>query len=282
MKKLLSSGFSRLLHSKIFWLGMLVEAGLAVWACIARYYDSVLLPGMGYDNPDYLLFIAAMYSPVLVAVFVSLFIGTEYSDGTMRNKVAVGHTRLDIYLSNLIVCVAAVLMMHLAYIGVVLALGLPLLGGFVELSAKTLVVFFFCSLATEVALAALMLVGAMLIPNKAVSAIVTMLLGLGLLMAAMTIQSRLNAPEMISNWIGLSEAGELMMGEPYPNPKYLTGAKRQLFQFLYELLPGGQLITIGQSVTLPESVWHLPVYSLLLTVLTTLGGALAFRQRDLK
>ena len=245
MKKLLSSGFSRLLHSKIFWLGMLVQAGLAVWACIARYYDSTLLPGMGYDNPDYLLFIAAMYSPILVAVFVSLFIGTEYSDGTMRNKVAVGHTRLDIYLSNLIVCVAAVLMMHLAYIGVVLALGLPLLGGFVELSAKTLVVFFFCSLATEVALAALMLVGAMLIPNKAVSAIVTMLLGLGLLMAAMTIQSRLNAPEMISNWIGLSEAGELMMGEPYPNPKYLTGAKRRLFQFLHELLPGGQLITIG-------------------------------------
>ncbi len=282
MKKLLSSGFSRLLHSKIFWLGILVQSGLAVWACIARYYDSALLPGMGYDNPDYLLFIAAMYTPVLVAVFISMFIGTEYADGTMRNKVVVGHARLNIYLSNLIVCVVAVLLMHLAYIGVVLALGLPLLGGFVEISTKTLVVFFFCSLATEVALTALMLVGAMLIPNKAVSAIVAMLLGLGLLMAAMTIQSMLNAPETVTAFLGVDEMGKFIWSEPYPNPKYLTGARRQLFQFLHELLPGGQLITIGQSPTLPENVWHLPFYSLLLTVIATLGGTLAFWKKDLK
>jgi len=67
-----------------------------------------------------------------------------------------------------------------------------------------------------------------------------------------------------------------------PNPKYLTGAKRAFFQFLHEFLPGGQAITIGMTGELPANVWRLPVFSALLTLLSTLGGAWGFCRRDLK
>lgn len=39
----------------------------------------------------------------------------EYSDGTIRNKIAVGHTRMDIYLANVIVCYAAGVLQFITY-----------------------------------------------------------------------------------------------------------------------------------------------------------------------
>ncbi|MGY3662454.1 MAG: hypothetical protein ACXAHE_00930 [Roseburia sp. 1XD42-69] len=47
-----------------------------------------------------------------------MFLGTDYSDGTIRNKLTVGHTRTNIYLANLIVTFAAgLLIMCVWFIG---------------------------------------------------------------------------------------------------------------------------------------------------------------------
>ena len=48
-----------------------------------------------------ILFIYALTVAILIPAFVSLFVGTEYSDGTIRNKMIIGHTRTCIYLSNI-------------------------------------------------------------------------------------------------------------------------------------------------------------------------------------
>ena len=282
MRKLLSSAYSRLFQNKIFWLGVIALGGLALWATLARYHDATVIADMGYNTLDGLLFIGATYAPIWVPVFVSLFIGTEYSDGTMRNKLIVGHSKLAVYFANLIVCVSAVLIIHLVYIGIVLGLGLPLIGGFRLTATSTLVTFFFCSLATMVSLTALMLAVAMLIPNKAVGAIVAMLLGLALLMGAMTIDQILDAPEMIESIVGIDEMGELILSEPHPNPRYPSGLWRGILELLDRMLPGGQLMTIGLGDTLPQNAWQLPVYSVLFTALTTLGGAWVFHRKDLK
>ena len=52
---------------------------------------------------------------LVAAVFISLFVGSEYSDGTIRNKLVVGHSRMRIYLANLIVCSIACVLISLAY-----------------------------------------------------------------------------------------------------------------------------------------------------------------------
>lgn len=282
MRKLLFATFVRLFKSKIFWIGIAALGGLALWATVARWYDSTVLVEMGYDTLDGLLFIGAVYAPIWVPVFVSLFIGTEYSDGTMRNKLIVGHSKLAVYFANLIVCVSAVLIIHLVYIGIVLGLGLPLIGGFRLTATSTLVTFFFCSLATMVSLTALMLAVAMLIPSKAAGAIASMLLGLALIMVGMTVSSMLQAPEMIEAFVGMDATGEPIFSDPHPNPKYLRGVSRTFFDFLNRFLPGNQLTLIGTSMELPQNVWQLPVYAMLFAAVITLGGTLVFRRKDLK
>ena len=53
------------------------------------------------------LFVIETIMILVIAVFVSLFFGTEYSDGTLRNKLIGGYTRGQIYVSQFIVNAAA-------------------------------------------------------------------------------------------------------------------------------------------------------------------------------
>ena len=49
---------------------------------------------------------------LLAAVFISSFLGSEHQYGTLRNKIAVGHERLKLYISSFIVCYTAVMIMY--------------------------------------------------------------------------------------------------------------------------------------------------------------------------
>ena len=281
MKNLLSATFARLFKGKLFWIGVLAMGGFGAVATVARARDAYVLQDMGYDRPDGLLFIGLTYFLITAAVFDSLFIGAEHADGTWRNKLIVGQGKVQIYLTYLIVTTAAAMLMHLAYIGVVLGLSAPLLSPFLT-PIKVNVVFFFCSLATVVAMNALMVTLCMLIQNRAVVAVGAMLLAIGLMMGGMAIYQMLCAPEFLSGPATVVNGVLMPSPEPVPNPKYLTGAKRVFFQFLHDLLPGGQAITIGMTGELPANVWRLPIFSALLTLLSTLGGAWGFCRRDLK
>ena len=57
-----------------------------------------------------------LMSGVVLSAFCSLFVGAEYSDGTIRNKIAVGHSRAAVYLANLVTCSAAGVLICLGYI----------------------------------------------------------------------------------------------------------------------------------------------------------------------
>lgn len=102
MSKLLSAGFIRLRKDKIFWIALIFMFGAGVFFPVMRYID---MQKSGYiNNIDNGFFACALFIGVVMAVFCSLFIGTEYSDGTIRNKVVIGQKRTSIYLSNLIIC----------------------------------------------------------------------------------------------------------------------------------------------------------------------------------
>ena len=281
MKNLFPATFARLFKGKLFWIGMLAMGGFGAVATIARARDAYVLQDMGYDTPDGLLFIGLTYFLITAAVFDSLFIGAEHADGTWRNKLIVGQGKVQIYLTYLTVTTAATLLMHLVYIGVVLGLSASLLNPFLT-PIRVNVVFFFCSLATVVAMNALMVTLCMLVQNRVFVAVGAMLLAIGLMMGGMTIYQMLCAPEFLSGPPSTVNGVLMPSPEPMPNPKYLTGAKRAFFQFLHEFLPGGQAVTIGMTGELPTNVWRLPVFSALLTLLSTLGGAWGFCRRDLK
>ena len=49
---------------------------------------------------------------ILISIFYSLFLGTEYNDGTIRNKLIVGHKRETIYLASFITGTVAVTIIY--------------------------------------------------------------------------------------------------------------------------------------------------------------------------
>lgn len=65
---------------------------------------------------------------ILFPLCISLFIGAEFSQNTIRNKIITGHSKTNIYLSNLVMSVVLGLAIYATYQLSVLSIGLPLFG----------------------------------------------------------------------------------------------------------------------------------------------------------
>lgn len=206
MRKLVSANFSRLFRDKTFWFcvgAMLIYAVIYMLNSVRQATTS--LAEYHYTLDDY-YFQFALVIGMFCALFCSMFLGTEYSDGTIRNKLVVGHTRAGIYLANLAVTFLA-----------------------------TLFVAAFSSVFTFIS---------MLSSNKAVSVVVSIFLFLGLLILASMIYNGLQQPEMVSG-IEMTQNG-MQMSEQQPNPSYIGGVKRTFYEFMMDFLPTGQGILMWQ------------------------------------
>ena len=275
MRKLISADFCRLKRDKVFWIGTLAmlasTVALMIFECQVALKDSSEFQ-YGLDYP---YFRYAIIIGLPIAVYVSLFLGTEYSDGTIRNKLVVGHTRRDIYLSHLFTNIVGGLSMLLASLlgGLV---GIPFLGTWKI--GKMVLVFLLISVLFIISYAAIFTLIGMLCSNKAISAVLTILLFLGLMYFAMYLDYRLSEPEIINGLIITQEG--MQMGDPSPNPRYLTGIKREIYQFVIDFLPTGQCRQM-----LELNVLHpvrMIVSSIVIAIVTTLGGIFAFERKDLK
>lgn len=275
MNKLLSSNFARLIKAKPFWFVIIVMSALmAIITLQQTVYQSLSM--------DSVLFGYTVPVGFLTAVFCSLFLGTEYSDGTLRNKLVVGHTRNTIYLANLITCTAAALLISLAGIIITLITGLPLLGS-IQTDRVTVLILFLDSILMIAAFSSIFTQLGMLISNKAIAAIACMICIVALILAAVIINSRLQEPETLSNYIRLDTFDGITTvtpGEAEPNPLFLQGIKRTIYEFFYDFLPTGQSFQISsRSAAHP---WQMPLYSLIIAIITSLSGLFFFRRKDLK
>lgn len=111
---------------------------------------------------------------MVFAVFVSIFLGTEYGDGTIRNKIIAGHTRNHIYLSQFIVSAAACLTIYLVTLGISAPLGFLLLGG-TEMPLPA--IFLYCGTGALMCVtdAALFTLITMTVGNKSAGAVICLL-----------------------------------------------------------------------------------------------------------
>ena len=99
-----------------------------------------------------------------------------------------------------------------------------------------------------------------------------------LLLGGSYLYSYLNYPPTYTQVTYNSVSGELEEQEA-PYPFYLKGTKRDVFQLLCDVTPGGQIMqcVVWDAPNLPL----LPVYSAALTVVTTGAGLWGFRRKDL-
>ncbi len=285
MNQLLRANFSRLWKSGIFRLCILFSVGLSGFMILARYVDiqkhseEYAKLGIEYSSADGLLFVGALYLLFAAAVLVGIFVGTEYSDGTIRNKLIIGHRRPAIYLSNLLVCSAANGIVFLSHIATAWILGKLFLT--VEMSVKEILQFTLLELLSFLALTALFVLLAMLIQSKAASSVTILILSIILLFATLTVQQKLDSPEYYEAYSYINEeTGEVIEHEREKNPNYLTGTKRQVYSFLNDFLPSSQLYQVAMHES--DHAGQMAGYAGLLLLVSTGTGIIAFRRKDLK
>lgn len=261
---------------RLFWVaaGLLAVIGAAI--PVKYFLDN--RSGASAWTPDTACFLYADLVPILLSVLTALFIGSEYSDGTMRNKCIVGHRRGSIYLANLLVCMAAGVFLCAAYLIPYLCLALPLLGSFTA-SAQTVLLFIALTLALSFAFVSCFTLTAMLTQSKAHTAAACILRVFSLLLAGVYITSALSEPEYYAA-NSYTENGVTVEAPEERNPNYLTGTKRQIYEFLQDFTPGGQALQLAGLQA--EHPAQLALYSGTILLLTTCCGILVFRRKDLK
>lgn len=228
-------------------------------------------------NLEDIFFIYMVVIGIVIAAFSSLFLGTEYSDGTLRNKLVCGHSRTAVYLSNLLTVILAALLLCIAFFIPMLALGIPLLGTF-SIAVPTIVLLVLCSFVTVITLCAIFTAIGMQLQNKALSAIVSLFLMLLLLVAALLIKKMLDAPEY-NDMFEINLNGEVQPVSE-PNPHYLTGTERAVYQCIYDFLPSGQALQYMMAEV--KMLWRLVVFAIATTVLVSAVGVRLFTRKDLK
>lgn len=312
MNRLLSANFTRLRKSKVFWLGVIAIIGFGAFLPISNYMDEIRFrefTDYEFTNPfDNVLFGYSLAIGVLCAIFISLFLGTEYSDGTIRNKLIVGKTRASIYFSNLITNIAAALFMCLCYLGSVCAVGIPLCDKIdMEISlvlkiiaASLVMVIAFCSVCTMLS---------MIIQSKAIMAIISITSIFVLMFGSAIISDRLNQPKNFV-YSEITDGVEKVISEP--NSYYVGGTKRKVYIFLNDFLPTSQSIkfyqnsalnveeddksenqTLNTDISADENIlnmieekeshlWTLVLYSSINIVITTAIGLFVFQKKNIK
>ena len=231
---------------------------------------------------DNLLFMGTTVIGFPIAIFTSFFIGTEYSDGTMRNKILIGNSRLSVYLSYLIATSVAALAMLVVGSALVLLTGIFWMGWFVT-SPVILIPQILCCLLSVIAFNSVIVTLAIVVHHKAICAVVCLVIAMLMVnIVAPSLWDRLEAEEPMNPEMTYTDTDGIVHVIPErPNQKYPTGIKRVLLQFCYDALPTAQMYQYGYD-EMPKNIARFPLYSVLLIGICSIAGVWVYRCRDLK
>lgn len=277
MNKLLNANFMRLKKSKVFMSAAVFMAGLALLMVYSNYKAKSEGYAVGLDGS---LFAFTTFIGIVIACFVSLFVGTEYSDGTIRNKIIIGHSRCEIYISNLLISIIGSVALIAVYLAVYICLSLPVTG-WLTVEMKSVLRVLGCSLLLAVVFSAIFTFTTMLNQNKAVTAVVSLVVALAILFTGVYLKNRLAEPEYVANYVQMTEEGVIESEDEIKNSRYLEpGLQRDVYEFLDEFLPGGQQLQLIQG-EVAEPLKYMGYSSIIILTVTGFGIAV-FRRKDLK
>lgn len=275
MRNLFSVGLFRTVRSKLFYILLALTALVMAYV----YYNTYRVQlGPDFSQLDLYFFQFINANIVSAAVFCPLFLSSEYGDGALRNKLMVGRTRPQIYLANLTVNCLYGTAACLAAVVTGLCVGVPLLGWFQNAGPGKIMLYVLLALATTWVCAALYTFLSMVVASRGVAITLCILLAFGLILLGQYLYLALSQEEVLTA-LFYTDTGEMAVSEQ-PNPAYLTGFARQVYQFFYELTPGGQAYQIlGMSA---QSPLRMLGYSGLVFVLVTGLGLAIFQKKDVK
>ena len=280
MRKLLSANFSRLWKSKIFWVLEALSAILgAVFYILAIINTKNIGENWYFASGNYYFYIGLVIVGAIMAVFSAFYIGSEYDQGTIRNKLNVGCTRNSIYLANLIIVVTAGVLFTMTHIASSVVVGLPFLGGLmwdalapIGWRIPTAMVMLLCY-------AAVFTFIAMQDSNKSRSLIISFVFALVIIIGGLYIYGALQEPEFTTRMV-MQEDGSYLRQEGIPNSRYIRGAARTAYTFIEACIPSTQGLNIARS----EGEFNplTIVCQLCVTIAITAAGVTLFKKKDIK
>ena len=268
MNRLVHAGIYRLIRNRAY-IGCTLFTLLYCSGLYVLQYWHMKDIGEHYSFEP-LLFNFLIIQGIVTAIFMSLLVGAEFSEGTVRNKLIAGYKKSEIYLAQLITCILAEVGMILAVYIVCTILGFILFGP-IEMPLGQFLMMEVIGIFAGITYTAIFNVVIMICANKANGAIVCILLAVGIIFVSIMLYSRLGAPEFIEE--AVSGAGKIK------NTAYIEGGKRTIYQVILDLLPNGQIM---QMMNVGEiNGVRLIVSSILESAVLTGIGTYLFKGKDI-
>lgn len=218
MRKLLSADLFRIFHSKWFWLCLGGMLAMSVGFIIMQY------TAMDYSVPlSRVIFLPMSFYGVTMAALVSLFVGEDFSDGFIRNKIIAGRSRFSVFASNLVVSYLACITIYL-----IITLFTTAVGSFLfEIDIAPVGFFQYLMMGIGMCLAygSIYCTITMLCGNRTTATVLCMGAAFFLLFASLHTNQILVQPEY--------KNGAL-------NPAYVDGFAKTVYAVFHDLNPTGQ------------------------------------------
>lgn len=275
MRKLLTASFSRLWKEKIFWFVFLIMSiGSICYNWIG--YNEIIKVQIYVED---VIFCMLPISGFVFALFISMRLGTEFEEHTIRNKFIVGYSRTQVYFSEYITCMVASMIL----MGIMLLLS-TLFGLFLSLEFQSswheLALLLFCCVLIASVFSAMFVGIGMNVGSKAASLVVSIVFLFAiLLLASFCINALAEEPMTYSNIVITVEDG-VQFGDLVENPAYIDGTQRTIYELIADILPTGQTIQLNNLEFERAARW--PVFSLIMLIIATVAGYIPFRKRDIR
>lgn len=269
MRNILRADLYRLSKSPVF---RIIVLGLAFFFIIPALKDTITI-----TVEDFLSAVPLIFGFILPA-FTGLFIGTEYSDGVIRNKLTVGRTRAQVYFSMTFTVIISSLILALIWIlfGAA-AVRERLFDRGTEWFFVTLGLDLLIILAHSVFFS---LIG-LLISQKAGGTVFAIAAGILITFLCSSVYNRILEPESMAYLVIVN--GEMQPSAPEPNPLYIAEPLRSRLIAALNIIPQAQAIILSND---PSEGLVRPVVMLIADLLEipliSVFGYLLFRRKNIK
>lgn len=218
MIRLLGADTVRMYHSKGFWMclgGMLVMAvGFLIMQGTAMDYTVPL---------SRVIFLSMSFYGVAAAALISMFVGEDFADGFIRNKLIAGRSRKTVFLSTLMVCWTACVAIYLMTTGFTYLAGRFFFEA--DITFMDFVRHLLLGILTCLAYGSIFCTVSTLVGKKASAVLICMGLAFGMLFLSLHTNQVMVQPEYKNGML---------------NPHYVRGLLKAVYALLHDGNPTGQ------------------------------------------
>ncbi len=276
MIKLLNFNFYKLKKCRTIWIAILLSSIVASYYLYQNY--NIYKNCLDVVNVNNMIFKYLPIFSLVISVFTSIFLGLDYQNGSIRNQIIVGHDRIKIYLSNLIITFIAGVLIYLVFVFIICLGGYYIFGNLninIDFLLNVLniifIIFAYVSISNFIIMS---------ISNDILSPILTIIISFALIFTSFSLLSSLSELKYShsDDEFYINELGQEI--KDTENLNYVKGLKRKIYVTLVNFLPTGQAFQLSREMKV--DLYLLLLYSSGFTIILNGIGLYIFKHKELK